>query len=322
MGVKRQVPALGIVIVAKTMDPALLLDAMRAGVNEFVTDPITQEAVSRAVQHVVGQRAVAVDTGQVFAFVGAKGGVGTTTVAVNVATVLGGASAPGRSLFVDLHQASGDAAVFLGVEPRFSIADALDNTHRLDQTFMHGLVMPVAPGLDLLASSERAVPSHGDAAKIRTVMEFAATAYRYTIVDLPRSDSTSLDALDNATTVVIVANQELATVRNAAKMASSLRQRYGRERVMVVVSRSDRQADIGHAEVERAVGSEVAFTFASDYRAALQALHKGRPIALDNHNELAGSLKRFAFRLAGLDKKSAAERPAGLLGLFGGSRRS
>src|SRR6185369_13219385 len=123
MGVKRQVPALGIVIVAKTMDPALLLDAMRAGVNEFVTDPITQEAVSRAVQHVVGQRAVAVDTGQVFAFVGAKGGVGTTTVAVNVATVLGGASAPGRSLFVDLHQASGDAAVFLGVEPRFSIAD-------------------------------------------------------------------------------------------------------------------------------------------------------------------------------------------------------
>jgi Flp pilus assembly CpaE family ATPase len=213
--------------------------------------------------------------------------------------------------------------VFFGVEPRFSIADALDNTHRLDETYMHGLVMPVAPGLDLLASSDRAVPAHSDAAKIRAVMEFAATAYRYTVVDLPRSDSTCLDALDKATTVVIVANQELATVRSASRMASSLRQRYGRERVMVVISRSDRQADIGHAEVERAVGSEVAFTFASDYRNALQALHKGRPIALDDHNELSASLNRFARRLAGLDKPApAADRPGGFLGLFAGGRRS
>src|SRR4051812_6781652 len=179
--VRRQLPSVGIVIVAATMDPALLLDAMRAGVNEFVTEPVTAEAIDRALQHVAVQRPAA-EAGKVFGFVGAKGGVGTTTVAVNVATVLGGAAAPGRALLMDLHQSSGDAALYLGAEPRFSVADALDNTHRLDPTFMKGLVTPAAAGLDLLASSDRAA-AHADAAKIRAVIDLASTTYRYTVID-------------------------------------------------------------------------------------------------------------------------------------------
>jgi len=104
-------------------------------------------------------------------------------------------------------------------------------------------------------------------------------------------------------------------------MAAILSQRYGRDRVTVVVSRSDRQADISPDQVERAIGCEVMETFPSDYRRALHALNKGRPLALDNHNELSGSLRRFAFRLAGIKP----ERPAaagGLLGRLTSSRRS
>ena len=80
-----------------------------------------------------------VSPGQVVAFVGGKGGVGTTTLAVNVATVLarGGASS---TLLIDLHVAYGDAALFVGAEPRFSVADALENIQRLDDTFLRTLV--------------------------------------------------------------------------------------------------------------------------------------------------------------------------------------
>ena len=84
-----------------------------------------------------------------------------------------------------------------------------------------------------------------DSAKIRTLIEFASTAYKYTVLDLPRSDAAVLDTLDTLNAIVVVVNQELATVKSAGRLASTLRQRYGREKVQVVLSRSDRQADIG-----------------------------------------------------------------------------
>jgi pilus assembly protein CpaE len=251
--------------------------------------------------------------GQIFGFVGAKGGVGTTTIAVNIATVLGAASLPRRTLLIDCHQAGGDAAVFLGAEPRFSILDALENTHRLDQNYLQGLVTRVGKGTDLLAAPERVVGGQLDPAKIRPVIDFVRTAYKYTVLDLPRSDAMVLDGLDAASAIVIVANQELATVKSASRMAVILRQRYGSDRIKVIVSRSDRQADIGHADVERAIGCPIAHTFPSDYRVALQALNKGRPIAFDNHNDLSASFKRFAAALTGQFEHGPVPR-AGLFG--------
>jgi pilus assembly protein CpaE len=317
---KRHHPQTGIVLVTASLEPALLLEAMRAGVNELVCDPVTQADLEKAIHRVVRQRTVS--TGRVFAVIGAKGGVGATTVAVNIATTLGSATKPDRTLLMDLHQTGGDAAVFLGVEPRFSIIDALENTHRLDMVFLRSLVMQVAPHVDLLASSDRSVAGQADPPTIRTVIDAVASAYRFTVLDVPRSDGAVLDALDRASTIVVVANQELATVKSASRLAVSLRQRYGREKVTVVLSRSDRRAEIGHADVERVIGMPVAHTFPSDYRAALQALNKGRPVALDNHNELSSSFRRFALQLAGLAADSDSEGRSGFLGrLTGGKGR-
>ena len=121
-----------------------MLEAMRAGVNECVAEPLQAAELETAVTRLLAHKQP-VATGQVFAFVGAKGGVGTTTVAVNVATALDRA-AGGRTLLVDLHLAHGDAAVFLGVEPRFSVVDALENIHRFDEAFFKGLVVQSPAG--------------------------------------------------------------------------------------------------------------------------------------------------------------------------------
>jgi pilus assembly protein CpaE len=310
---RRQHPQIGIVIVAATLDPTLLLQAMRAGVNEVVTDPVAQADLEKAIQRVVGERQAG-KIGRVFAIVGAKGGVGATTVAVNVAAVLGAASKPGRTLLMDLHRAGGDAAVFLGVEPRFSILDALENMNRLDATFLRSVVTQVAPHVDLLASPDRPSPSSSDAAGIRAVIGFVAAAYRFTVIDLPRADAAVLDSLDLADTIVVVANQELATVKSASRLSTALRQRYGRDKVTVVLSRLDRRAEIVNADVERVIGFPLAHMFPSDYRAALDALNKGRPLALGNHNELASSFKRFALSLAGVHPERDSNPRAGLLG--------
>jgi pilus assembly protein CpaE len=258
--------------------------------------------------------------GQVFAFLGAKGGVGTTTIGVNVATALAQRE-PGTVLLIDLHLAYGDAAIYLGTEPRFSVLDALENVHRLDRAFLSGLVGHARGGLVFLGSSDRASSRPVDPATVRALIEAAARHYRYVVLDVPRSDSVMLDVLEPASKIVIVANQELATVRAATRVAATLRQRYGKGRVSVVVSRFDKLADIGEGDVERVLGTPVAHTFPSNYRLALDALNAGRPVVLDNHNKLAAALTGFARSLVTVpEEPSLQQRPAGLLGRLTGRR--
>jgi pilus assembly protein CpaE len=310
--VKRQHPATAVVIIASVLDPVLILEAMRAGANECVTDPVTERDLESAIQRVLAQRKAPI-AGEVFAFIGAKGGVGTTTLAVNVATELARLAESAGTLLIDLHLAYGDAGLLLSAEPRFSVLDALENTHRLDEAFFRGLVVRTKAGPDLLASSERGMASPVDAHRIRTLIEFAARQYRYVVLDVHRSDTDALDALETATTIVVVANQDLATVRSASRMSGLLRQRYGKDKVRVVVSRYDSKAEITHDDIERTIGLPVNHMFPSDYRLALQALNKGRPLALDNHNRLAGSFAAFARDLSGLSDRSP-DRPKGLFG--------
>lgn len=313
--VKRQHPATGFLVVAAESDPTVLLEAMRAGATEFLHEPITPAALEQAISRLVAHRAAPVAAGEVFAFVGAKGGVGTTTTAVNVATALAKVS-PAQTLFVDLHAAHGDAALLFGAEPRFSIIDALENTHRFDEAYFHGLVTPTTAGAALLASSDRALVQHAGTQQFRSVVEFARQIYRYVILDVPRSDAAVLDALDAATRIVVVTNQELSAVRGASRLAATLRERYGRDRVLVIVGRSDKQAEISQDDIEKVVASKVKHMLPSDYRLALQALNNGRPLALDNHNKLAAGFRSLAKELAKIDPEPKRNE-AGGNSLFG-----
>ncbi len=315
---KRQHPDTGLIIVASSLDPSLMLEAMRAGVTECVTD-IERGDLEAAVTRLVAQRASPV-AGEVFVFVGAKGGVGTTTVAVNVATVL---SKIGSTLLIDMHLAGGDAALFLGTESKFSVADALENTHRLDAAFFRGLVTFSKGGPDLLASSDRAALTAVDPLRVRALIEFATHHYRYTVIDIPRSDAAVFDSLEGATTIVVLTSQELSAVRSAKRVASALRMRYGKERVVVALSRADRQAEIGLDDVEAAIGGPIKHVFPSDYRLAVAALHRGQPLVLEGKSALAAAFQSYARELSGAKAPGAESTPSkgtGFLGRLTGRR--
>jgi pilus assembly protein CpaE len=312
----RKHQSVGIVAVASSLDPALMLEAMRAGATEFVAEPVSESDLRTAVDRVAAKRPSA-EPGQIFAFVGGKGGIGTTTLAVNVATTLAMREGPASTLLIDLHIAYGDAGLFVGADPRFSVGDALENIDRLDEALLRSLVGRTKFGLELLASSERTIVGQIEPRAVRGLVESAARLYRFVVLDVPRSDPTMLDSLEHATTIVVVANQELATIRSASRMAATLRQRYGKDRVLVVMSRFDQHAEIGRKEFERIMGGPVAQLFPSDYRLALNALNVGRPLVLDNHNKLAASFESFTRDLAPVDSEPEAIAPARRSGIFG-----
>ena len=318
--IKRQHPDAALIIVASSLDPGLMLSAMRAGVSECITD-VAGGDLEAAVTRLLAERAAPVE-GEVFAIVGSKGGVGATTIAVNTATIL---SKSGSTLLIDLHMAGGDASLFLGASSSFSVIDALENTHRMDVAYFRGLVSHTASGPDLLSSADRMVAPTPDPERLRALIDFAAHHYRYTVLDVPRAEPAALDALSGCAAIVVVANQELAGVRSAGRMATALRQQYGKEKVTVVVSRPDRQAEIEMEDLQRAVGGRVRYVFPSEYRLAVGALNRGRPIVLDHKTPLAMMFQTFVRDLSGVRTSTAkgvvAPAPgSGFLGRLTGRR--
>jgi pilus assembly protein CpaE len=316
--VKRMFPATGVVIVARALEPTAMLEAMRVGVTEWVADPLELDEVDAALRRVA--RAVTRPMmGRAVAVLGAKGGVGSTTVAVNLATALHQASSR-PTLLIDLHLAHGDTAVFMGVEPRFSVLDAIENIHRLDETYLKGLVVPTKAGPDLLGSSNRPLLGAVETMRVRRLIEFATTAYHYVVLDCPRADATMVEAIDAASAVLVVANQELATLKSASRIAGEMRMRCGADRVKLAISRFDPHADISVADVERVMGGPVKYTFPSDYRAAVAALNRGEPLIVQNHSRLADTFDKVAREVGGLPPKAAEASKAGFFGRFGGRR--
>jgi septum formation inhibitor-activating ATPase MinD len=112
-------------------------------------------------------------------------------------------------------------------------------------------------------------------------------------------------------------------VRGAAKVASALHQRHGKERVQIVVSRYDTTSSIRQRDIEGVTGSSIGHMFPSNYPLAIDALNRGCPLVVENHTKLAGSFMGFARTLAGLGRPADEDepsKPSGLLGRLTGRR--
>ncbi len=260
-------PTVAVLLLVKALDQAVIPDLIQAGVRDCLPEPLTAAALDRAVRR-LGSLVEAVVTqgeGQVVAVVGAKGGVGATTIAVNTATAI--ARHAGFSpLLIDLHVTGGDLSVFMGVQTRLSVLDALENLHQADEAFLAGLLEKSSAGVHLLTSSTRPTTAAVETAAIQGLLDFAARRYRVTVVDVPRRDIAAMEALDRATAIVLVTNQDLSSVRAAAATAATLRQRFGSQRLRVVINRYDKRASVSAQDVAMVTREPIAWTVPNDFQ--------------------------------------------------------
>jgi pilus assembly protein CpaE len=200
----------------------------------------------------------------------------------------------------------------MGAEPRFSVLDAFENLHKVDETFLSGLVEKTQCGAHVLASTARPVNVATSPTATRTLLELAARRYRVTVLDVPRTDPAMLEALDPATVIAVVTSQELSAVRGAAATVATLRQRYGSQRLRVVINRYDKNGPVSAKDIAKVVGEPVACQILSDYRVAAEAINVGRPIVSED-GRLARALRAAAAELVNVGTK--AEQPSsGMLG--------
>jgi pilus assembly protein CpaE len=201
-----------------------------------------------------------------------------------------------QTVIVDLKPGFGEVALFLGVRPRFTLLDAIENLHRLDKDFLHELCAKHKSGLDMLAGSEQFErPGSQDSGAIEELFRVLGKSYDYTVIDAGNHiNSCSVAALYAADTIFVVTNPDVPSVRNAQRLVDRVRQLgVGGERIRILLNRASDQNMIAPKQIETALGYGIHHTFPSDYKAVSTALNSGVPLALANNSEIAAQFDSF-----------------------------
>jgi pilus assembly protein CpaE len=288
--------------VAAGVDANLVIHAMRAGANEFLSWPPTAEAFDEAVRRASARRASIPSVkpeSKTVVFFGAKGGAGTTTLAVNCSVEI--ARLQKRpTLIVDLKAGLGEVTLFLGVRSRYTMLDALDNMHRLDQEFMKELVVKHKTGLEILAGSDLFDrPGPSDTHALEEVFRLLGHQYDYIVIDAgAQMNPCVTTALYTADTICLVGNPDVPSVRNAQRLLDRIGQLGASgDRVRVLLNRAAEPFPIPPQQIESALGHPIYQTFLSDYKTVSTALNSGVPLSLAGNSELASQFDTFARRI-------------------------
>lgn len=315
--VKQAAPDLYVVASNYHADGETVIATVRAGANDFLVQPLKRldfrDAITR-LEH-APRRAVTGGSklGKIFTFLGTKGGVGTTSLAVNFAAVL--AQRKQNTVLIDLDWTSNDVCGQLGASPQYTLMEVAENLARMDQALFEGFVTRDPLGFFLVGPPD-AIDHRGyfTEAMFRDFSTFLVEKYQYTIVDGGRSllDEVVIGSLQASSTIFLVTTQEFPSVRNAQRHLSTLmRMGFSQDQIKVVINQYQKKNDMHHAslqQVQQTLNQPVFYGIPSS-PLWLASINKARPLVADR--TAAGDLDRvfraFVDKATGVQRESMAK---------------
>lgn len=265
----------------------LLRRLMRAGVRDVLARPLDRQEVLTVLSALLSEkRARAVSAGEnvtsVCTFLNAKGGSGSTMLAVNTACMLAERH-KAKVALLDFDLQFGDAALFLDLSPQNTVSDALRQADRIDGLLLKSMMTEhAASGVHVLASPcDLTTALDVSATAVRRVIEAAASVYDVVIIDLPRVVTAwTLEAVRSSTTTFIVVQNNLATIRDARLLVDYLpRSGIDLRHLELVNNRAMAKApSVPIDQLKETLHKERAHRVRSDYEAAVSAEDQGIPL--------------------------------------------
>ena len=300
-----------IIMLTADRDVQQKVRALRAGADDFIVKPFQPaELVARMKsllarfapsQSLVGHPPM----GRVHAYYGAKGGVGTTTIAINAAIALGSL---GRTVcLVDGNLQFGDHRVFLDLgSDQTSILDVV-SVPAMDADLLKSTVVKHESGLDLLLAPPTPVDAdHVSAAHMHAILETLRGMYDYVVVDIDkRLDDVNLAVLDVSDLVFVIMTADLSCLKNVRLVLEAINQLgFESARMHLVLNRSNAFTGINVKSAEGALKRPIEYQVVNEYRGAISALNTGAPFMSTKADSVLGrSVLDFAREV---DKRSAA----------------
>ena len=311
-----------IFLTAFQADSNLLIRAIRTGVKEFFPQPLNKEEVVEALLKFLQKELEGRDVltksvkGKVFTVFGAKGGVGTSTLAVNLATGMAQFRGNASVALVDMNLISGDVPLFLNMKSVFNWVEVARNISRLDATYLMSILHKHESGVHVLPApvmgGEESGMSPELMSKVERVLDLMRSIFDFVVIDggqLLGHISTYLIGISDK--VLIVTIPSLPGIINAKKLIDAFKDLgYPPGNTIVVMNRYNQKSGISIDEVRKMIKKEIHWSIPNDYRSTMNAINTGSPLTKSALNtditkkilELAADLSKGELP-AGKDKE-------------------
>lgn len=301
-----------VVAVGKKPTSAAILGAMRTGCSEYFTKHSPQQELDIILDRFQESCFVEIENstanGAVLSILGAKGGVGATSVAVHLATFLAQYHQR-RTLLIDQQQMLGHACVYLGMDgEHYTLAEAVRNLKRMDSELLYGFVAHHSSGLDVLSSPD-ASTGHEPIApqEFARTIEFLRGEYDYIIVDCDRRQPELWPSLVNASTdVLMVATPEVAAVRDLSRIADGLLlTEASSPKQKVILNRYNAPYAVAADQIEKVLKLPIALKLPDTPAEMVHATNSGSTLRYPGSSQFASALHAWSGKLAGVHAKPA-----------------
>ena len=253
------------------------------GATEYLHKPLTRDIVQRLVMpHLVGEAAETAMTGgrigRVVAVCGARGGVGTSSIALNLAVELT-STIKGHVALVDFHIQGGEVALMLSVRPGPGLRIALEDPERVDSLFLERVAITIEPRLRLIAAEESfeeglTVTEQG----VRRVIDVLQQKFNFIIVDIPMPLPRSMQhILTIARQVITVMTPDVASLRDTQAIRNLVTGIAGTDRVITLLNRSDMEGGLSVDLIEKGLGVRPDIIIPELGKGMLEAINLGVP---------------------------------------------
>jgi pilus assembly protein CpaE len=321
----KSAPKCAILAISSCTDGNLILKTMRAGAKEFLTQPLKQEDLAAALQRVsrlhFGASGASSRGCMVIAVTGATGGVGSTSVAVNLGCALA-ANSENSVVLLDLDLCLGDADVFLDTIPEYTLSDVAQNVERLDLTLLKRSLTKHDTGMYLLPR-----PVQLEDARVITpdqlarVIGLLRASFTHVVIDTSKSfGPLDMLALNEADEVLLITQLDLPCLRNVVRLLTSFKESAKfDQRVKVVVNRAG--IDTGQISLRKAketIGRDIYWQIPNDYRVMVEVRNNGIPLLQQAPKAaITQSVNQLALTLSGkTDPSSDASKSRSWLNIW------
>jgi pilus assembly protein CpaE len=299
--------------------PSLLLEAMRSGVQDFLGKPVQPESLKDLLLRISQDQNIKEFPSQdkLIVIMGAKGGVGTTTVAVNLGVQLA-TFARKRTVLLDFARPLGNVHLLLDLHPKFGIRDAVDSLDRLDSHFLAGLLTHHKTKLEVLGGATQPEEWQSiDVGVLDRLVNVTQNAFDVVLLDMGAQFSTEwVTILRMARMILIVAEANVPSLWTLERRLLALKG-FGipQERARIIINRWHKGDDEVLKSIQKDINRPIFASLPNDFRKASQAVNLGTPILENHNNVLSSRYRQIAGQLVGIDT-SVTEKKSPLSGLF------
>ncbi|MEZ5398342.1 MAG: AAA family ATPase [Bryobacteraceae bacterium] len=318
--VKQAAPNLYVIASNFHADGDAVLSAVRAGANDFLVQPLRRlefkDAIGRFEKAPRQTAAPQSRLGKVYSFLGVKGGVGATTLAVNFAAVL--AQRKQNVVLIDIDWTANGAAMQLGAQPQYTLVEVGENLARMDQQLFEGFVTRDSLGFFLVGPPDSLEhQGYFTEPMLREFLNFLVEKYDAIVIDAGRNVTAELTmgALQSSTAVYLTVTQEFGAIRDAQRyIAYLMRMGFSQDQLRVVLNQYQKKGSSLVASLEQIQQTlnQSVFYGIPPSPAVLAAINRGRPFVVDR--EAAGDLDRvfrgFVDKATGRKKDEPAGKTA------------